>query len=80
MASNYPLVELTSKLGIVSFATTSNWSSTGVATGTTLKASVHASRGPDSGYVQLDISPDGIASAATNFVVGPDIQVSRTVR
>ena len=35
MATNYPIVQLTNASGQVSYARTANWSSTGVATGST---------------------------------------------
>jgi hypothetical protein len=71
MASNYPIVRLVDPLGKVFYVWTSNWSSTGVATGSTpetVNFTLPASVGP--GAYQLSVIANGIASKPVEIVVG----------
>ena len=79
MSSNYPLVRLVSSGGQVAYARTANWSSTGVATGSTLETTIFT---PPAGFnlngsTQVYVVANGIASNEFNFnVVGPYFTVS----
>jgi hypothetical protein len=69
MASNFPIVKLTSASGTVYFARTFNWSSTGVATGSTPESTqftLPAAVTP--GVYQLSVIANGIASNSVLFV------------
>ena len=71
MATNYPLVELTDSAGHVVFARTFNWSSTGVATGSTPETTEFAL--PPTliyGTYSLTVVANGIASAPVSFTGG----------
>ena len=71
MSSNYPLVRLTSASGQVTYATTYNWSSTGVATGNTeVSVSFRLPAGFARGHYSLTVAANGIASAPVKFHVG----------
>jgi hypothetical protein len=67
MSSNYPIVRLTSQLdGTVTFARAFNWSSTGVATGTTpVSVQFALPAGFRGGNYQANVIANGIASSAT---------------
>ena len=71
MATNYPIVELTDSAGHVFFARTSNWSSTGVATGSTPETT-DFSLPPTMPYgtYSLTVVANGIASAPVSFTGG----------
>ena len=80
MAENYPLVRLTSATGVVSYATTSNWSSTGVATGNTSET-VNVVMPSMPGVYSVVVIADGIASQPIVQVIGhpqrrPNVVVS----
>jgi hypothetical protein len=69
MASNFPIVRLTSSFGTVSYARTFNWSSAGVATGSTPESTqftLPASVTP--GVYQLQVIANGIASNPVLFL------------
>jgi hypothetical protein len=70
MSSNYPIVRLKNSLGMVYYARTFNWSSTGVATGST-PVSVNFSLPPGipAGSYTLVVVANGIASAPKTFKV-----------
>jgi hypothetical protein len=71
-ASNYPIIQLTNTSGSVYYARTSNWSSTGVATGSaseTVTFTLPASLPP--GTYNLAVIANGIPSASWSFTVGP---------
>ena len=84
MDSNYPIIELTSGSGLVYFAKTSNWSSTGVATGSTpVSTSFSIPASMPYGTYSLTVVANGIASSPVSFtggVVGPsaDLAVTNT--
>jgi len=79
MASNYPIVQITNTVGTVSYARTSNWSSTGVATGSTVVSTQFTMPGGTTqGAYLLSVIANGIAStpvlnvqmgATANFLV-----------
>jgi hypothetical protein len=70
-ASNYPIVQLTDLNGNVSYATTSYWSSTRVATGNTPEHVTFALPGGDvPGVYYLSTIANGIASTPVLFVLG----------
>jgi uncharacterized repeat protein (TIGR01451 family) len=71
MATNYPIVELTSGSGQVYLATTFNWSSTGVATGSTPETTDFSlpTTMPYATY-SLTVVANGIASAPVSFTGG----------
>ncbi len=63
MSSNYPIVRLTDSNGDVSYARTYNWSSTGVATGTTPETTDFAATlGRAAGTYSVSVVASGIAS------------------
>jgi Ca2+-binding RTX toxin-like protein len=71
MDSNYPIVRFTDFVGHVSYARTSNWSSTGVATGSTPETvgfALPVGLGP--GVYQVSVVANGIASTPAVFVLG----------
>ena len=83
MDSNYPLVELTNGSGHVYFARTSNWSSTGVATGSTpVSTNFSIPAYLPFGTYSLTVVANGIASAPLNFTGGytneADLAVTNT--
>jgi uncharacterized repeat protein (TIGR01451 family) len=84
MDSNYPLVELqaTDGSGNVYFARTFNWSSTGVATGSTSVSTEFATAAfMPYGTYNLSVVANGIASAPVSFtggVVGPSADLAVT--
>src|SRR5262249_35765051 len=64
MSSNYPIVRLTSPGGTVSYARTYNWSSTGVATGSTpVSTDFTLPLGLPADTYALSVVANGIASA-----------------
>jgi hypothetical protein len=68
MASNYPIIKLVDSNGNVSFATTSNWSSNWVATGSTPETTdftLPASAAP--GTYTLSVIANGIESQSVTF-------------
>ncbi len=70
MSSNFPLVRLTSDSGQVVYATTYNWSSTGVATGNAeVSVSFRLPAGLARGHYKLNVIANGIASAPVQFRV-----------
>ncbi len=72
MASNYPLVQLTDDTGSVYYATTYNWSSTGVATGDAeVSVFFQPPAGLAAGHYSLTVVANGIASDPVDFNV-PD--------
>ena len=78
--SNYPIIQLTDANGHVSYARTSNWSSTGVATGSTPESvnfTLPAQDGP--GVYSLSVIGDGIASVPVVFVLGSSGNDSVTI-
>ncbi len=69
MASNYPIVRLVDGSGNVHFARTFNWSSTGVATGSTpVSTQFTLPAGPATAADLLSVSANGVSSAAVLFV------------
>jgi uncharacterized repeat protein (TIGR01451 family) len=84
MDSNYPIIELKSSSGIVYFARSFNWSSTGVATGSTpVSTSFSLPASMPYGTYSLTVVANGIASSPVSFtggVVGPsaDLAVTNT--
>ncbi len=77
MAENYPLVQLTNSSGKVFYATTSNWSSTAVATGSeSVSTQFTVPSGLPVGAYTLNVIADGIASAPYSFSFGSNIIVS----
>jgi uncharacterized repeat protein (TIGR01451 family) len=79
MATNYPIIELKSNSGIVYFARTFNWSSTGVQTGSTPETTDFTiPPGLPLGTYQLTVIANGIASDPVSFtggVTGADLAV-----
>ena len=70
MATNFPIVTLTASNGTVSYATTFNWSSTGVQTGTAaVTTQFTLPTGIASGTYQLCVIASGISSAPFSFKV-----------
>ena len=70
MDSNYPIIELTSPSGLVYFAKTFNWSSTGVATGSTPETTQFAlPAGMPDGTYNLSVVANGIASSAVSIAI-----------
>ena len=68
MATNYPIIKLTDQFGNVTFANTTNWSSTWVATGNALKSAsftLPAQDGP--GTYTLNVIANGISSKNFQF-------------
>ena len=80
MDTNYPIVELKNAAGNVYFARTSNWSSTGVATGSTPETTDFSlPAGLPLGTYQLTVIANGIASSPVSFTggfVGADLSVT----
>jgi hypothetical protein len=71
MASNYPIVKLTDVNGKVSFAKTTNWSSTWVATGSTPESTNFTLPGGDGpGVYTVSVIANGIASTPVVVVFG----------
>lgn len=70
MAENYPIVELSNGTGPVYFATTSYWSSTGVATGNTPQTVIVTLPTMPGGTYSLTVIADGIASVPFTVVLG----------
>jgi uncharacterized repeat protein (TIGR01451 family) len=71
MDTNYPIVELNDGAGNVYFARTSNWSSTGVATGSTpVTTDFSLPAGIPNGTYSLYVVANGIASDPFSFTVG----------
>lgn len=63
MSTNYPIIRLTDANGVVSYARTFNWSSTGVATGTTpVTTQFVLPTGITAGAYKLAVIANGIAS------------------
>ncbi len=81
MDSNYPIVELKNTAGKVYFARTSNWSSTGVATGSTPVTTDFAlPAGLPLATYQLTVIANGIASDPVSFTggfTGADLAVTK---
>ena len=76
MATNYPIVEFTDAAGNVTFARTTNWSSTGVATGTTPESVTFTLPAGKTlnGFVTVSVSANGISSVPTpviDIVIAP---------
>ena len=74
-ASNYPIVQLTDSGGNISYATTTNWSSTGVATGSTpettqftLPSGTHLSD-----FTSLKVIANGIPSLPFPALASPNV-------
>jgi uncharacterized repeat protein (TIGR01451 family) len=82
MDSNYPIVELKNAAGKVYFARTFNWSSTGVATGSTpVTTQFSLPAWMPLGTYQLTVTANGIASdpvAFTGGFTGADLAVTNT--
>ena len=80
MAENYPIVQVTDHVtGNVYYATTSNWSSVGVATGTapeTVNVVLPAALGSDP--FSMVVIANGISSAVDNVFAPTDIQLSNS--
>jgi Kelch motif len=72
MAENYPIVQLTNTVtGTVYYGTTSNWSSTGVATGSTPQtATVVLPATIPGGFYSVVVIADGIPSIPLSVVLG----------
>ena len=67
MATNFPIVRFTSSVGVVSYATTSNWS-LGVATGATPQtATVTLPVGIAPGTYSVSVSANGVSSAPVSL-------------
>jgi uncharacterized repeat protein (TIGR01451 family) len=79
-ATNYPIVELKNAAGTVYFARTSNWSSTGVATGSTpVTTDFSLPAGLPLGTYSLTVIANGIAANPVSFtggVTGADLAVA----
>jgi ELWxxDGT repeat protein len=70
MATNFPIVELKDSLGIVYFARTFNWSSTGAATGSTpVTTDFTLPAGLPAGSYSLTVIANGISSEPVPFTV-----------
>src|SRR5262249_10347724 len=70
MSSNYPLIRLVDANGHVAYARTFNWSSTGVATGSTLESvQFTLPAGFDESGATLTVVANGIASDPTTFAL-----------
>jgi hypothetical protein len=70
MDENYPIVQLTNGAGIVYYATTSNWSNSGVATGKTSESVTFTlPAGMPAGNYSLVVSGAGISSYPRTFLV-----------
>src|SRR5262249_41774851 len=68
MSSNYPIVRLTDAAGHVTYARTFNWSSTGVATGSTSQTvQFTLPPGTPLSTYQLTVVANGIASPGVSF-------------
>ncbi len=83
MDSNYPIVELKNGAGRIYFARTSNWSSTGVDTGSTpVSTDFSLPAYLPYGTYSLTVVADGIASAPVSFTGGytneADLSVTNT--
>lgn len=79
--TNYPIVELNDGAGHVYFARTFNWSSTGVATGSTpVSTEFSLPTNIPYGNYSLTVVADGIASAPVSFTGGyqTDLAVTNT--
>jgi hypothetical protein len=81
MASNYPIVQLVNSSGKVFYARTFDWSSTGVATGSTVESTLFTlPPGLPSGTYSLYAIANGIASTPVTFTAanttGPTVVVS----
>jgi hypothetical protein len=71
-ASNYPIVQLTSTSGSIYYARTFDWSSTGVATGSTPETvNFVLPTGMPVGTYTLAVIANGISSAGQSFTVSP---------
>jgi hypothetical protein len=82
MSSNYPLVRLRNAAGLVFYARTFNWTSTGVATGSTsVSVTFTLPAGIPTGTYTLVVVANGIASAARAFKIsGGPIPPHNSVR
>lgn len=70
MATNYPVIRLTAANGVVRYARTTNWSSTGVQTGSLpMSTTMQLPAGVPAGIHQLEVTANGIASAPVPFFV-----------
>ena len=70
MASNYPIIELKDKSGVVFFARTFNWSSTGVQTGSTpVTTDFTLPSFLPAGTYSLTVIANGISSDPVPFVL-----------
>jgi hypothetical protein len=79
MASNYPLVRVTNFNREVEYARTFNWSSTGVATGSTPET-VTFTMPPLAGDINfIQVIGNGIASAPVLYVVGDSLVTDNTI-
>jgi uncharacterized repeat protein (TIGR01451 family) len=82
-ATNYPIVELNNGAGRVFFARTSNWSSTGVATGSApVTTDFSLPAGLPLGTYSLTVVANGIASAPVSFTggfTGADLAVANVI-
>ncbi len=73
MASNYPIIQLQNASGNVYYARTSNWSLTGVATGSAPETVQFTPAGVPPGTYTLYVIANGISSAGQQFTVpAPD--------
>ncbi len=70
-SSNYPIVKVTTSTGAVTYARTSNWSSTGVATGNTpVTTQYNLTAGSFIGGRLISVSANGISSGTVLDVTG----------
>jgi hypothetical protein len=70
MASNFPIIQLTDSGGTVRYARTSNWSDTGVATGTALVSTNFSMPGGAPNANLMNVVANGIASPNILYVTG----------
>jgi Right handed beta helix region len=76
MSSNYPIIQLTSGGGTVYYARSYDWSTTAVATGSTLESTqFQVPSSMPAGTYSLKVIANGIASAATTFTYNGPIWV-----
>ena len=70
MATNYPLVEFTDATGVVRFARTFNWSTTAVATGSTLASVQFTLPAGVTSVNRVSVVTNGISSSSVLFIGG----------
>ena len=79
MDTNFPIIQLKNAAGTVYFARTYNWSSTGVATGSTSVTTNFSVSGIPNGTYSLTVIANGIASSPYSFTLSvPQADVAVT--